>query len=737
LINFKKIEFEFTCGSLYLNLQIRFLIMNRKFQQPSSSILEKGLNKLINISSYTNENVFYEVIKTSNEVLSTNRSSIWIQQQDTLKCQSIYPYFKELQDIKIPYINPEECKKKLQSHRPFLLDLNDNETIICKSFRKYIDKKTTKTILITPIIIKSQIIGIVANASSRNINEWNLSELDFAMVVASIVALHLQLEQKQQEDKKNQDMKSLLNHSDTIIFHWSASEGWPVLSVTSNISIFGYIPEDFLDNKISYSSIIYKDDLEKVSKEIEEYLKNNIDNFKQVYRIRTRDNDIRWIEDSTIVQRDKENEVIGFLGIIHDITKKRALEQNLKENEEKFRAMIESSLSGAFIYRDTYIYTNKAFENMTGYSTNELRTMPPEFILEKKLQEKFHEIVQQRMQGKLLSQSDYQNVTIVRKNGERRIVRITVSTIKYQGDYAGAGTIMDITDLMKEKKVHNLLARALKQTDDIVYITDVNGNITYVNDSTLKNYGYAEEELLGKNAKIFASGKYEKSFYKEFWNTILTGKNCHYIMVNHTKEGKLLYEEKVITPILNENNEIESFVSTATNITKRIELEKKLEKMAIIDNLTNLYNRHKINEVINNELEKVKRYNENIIIVMFDIDHFKHVNDTYGHDVGDEVLKFLSQIVLKSIRKVDTVGRWGGEEFIVVLSHIDLPHAYAKVESIRKKIENSLIDGKCKITVSFGVTQFLQTDTTIKLLKRVDDTLYEAKKSGRNTVVVK
>lgn len=710
--------------------------MNKKFLQPSSS-LERGLNQLIYISSFANENVFYEIVKTANEVLSTNRSSIWIQKQNTLKCQSIYPYFKQLQDIEIPYKNPAECKTKLQSHRPFLLNLNDDETIVCKSFRKYIDTKTTKTILITPIIIKSKIIGIVANSSSRDLNEWHESELNFAMIVASIVALHIQLVQKKQENQKNQEMKSLLDNSDTIIFHWSASEGWPVLSVTNNISMFGYLPEDFIDNRISYASSIYKDDLEKVSREVEKYLKNNIDNFKQIYRIKTKNDDIRWIEDTTIVQRDKKNEVIGFLGIIHDITEQRALEQNLKENEEKFRAMIESSLAGAFIYRDTYIYVNKAFENITGYSADELYKKAPQFILEKKLQKKFQEIGQQRIKGKLLSKSDYQNVTIFRKDGEQRIVKLTVSTIKYKGTYAGAGTLMDITDLMKEKKVHNLLAKALKQTDDIVYITDVKGNITYVNDSTLKNYGYTREELLGENPKIFASGKHEKSFYEKFWKTILTGKNYHHIMINATKNGDLLYEEKIVTPIFNENNELESFVSTGTNITKRIELEKELEKMAIIDHLTNLYNRHKLNEVIRNELEQVKRYNEDAVIVMCDIDHFKHINDTYGHDVGDEVLKFLSQLLLKSIRKVDVVGRWGGEEFIMILSHIDLSHAYVKVESIRKKIENSLIDGKYKITVSFGMTQFLQTDTTTKLLRRVDDILYKAKQSGRNKVIAK
>jgi len=159
--------------------------------------------------------------------------------------------------------------------------------------------------------------------------------------------------------------------------------------------------------------------------------------------------------------------------------------------------------------------------------------------------------------------------------------------------------------------------------------------------------------------------------------------------------------------------------------------------MAIIDNLTQIYNRHKLNEIIEKELERVKRYKIDNVIVMLDIDHFKIVNDTYGHDVGDIVLKFLSQTILHSIRKVDTFGRWGGEEFILVLSHVDIAQAVKKVELIRKKIEESLIDGKYKITISMGVTQFKQDDTNTQLLKRVDDALYEAKESGRNKIVVK
>ncbi|SFV59379.1 diguanylate cyclase/phosphodiesterase (GGDEF & EAL domains) with PAS/PAC sensor(s) [hydrothermal vent metagenome] len=700
-------------------------------------ILEKALNDLIYISSCNDENIFPKILKIFNNAISSNRSSIWIKDERHLKCLSVYPNIEQLQNLQVPFNDPSPCLKKLQSHKPFLLNLENDFEMLCEEFKKYIDRKTTKTILITPIIVNSKIIGIVANSSTKKTDEWNDYEVNFAMVAATILSLHIQTQRVEQISQKLQEMKSLLDNSKTIIFHWSNDEGWPVISVTENIAMFGYSAEDFLNNKITYSSIIYKDDLETVSKEVAYYLEHNIDRFVQVYRIQTANGDIRWIEDTTVVQRDKENKAIGFLGIIHDITEKREIENRLKENEAKFKAMVESSLAGVFVYRDTYLYINSAFEEITGYSENQLKKMMPESVLEKKLQKSFHEIGQKRIQGKLLAPSAYQDIPIIRKDGQKRIIRLSASTILYEGNYAGAGTVVDVTDIVREKKQRMMLSQTLKQTDDIVYITKIDGSIIYVNESTIKNYGYTKEELLGSSPQIFASGKYDKSFFKKLWEIILSGKNYNAVLTNRTKDGKLLYEEKNITPILNENNEIESFVSTGTNITKRVELEKKLKKMAIIDNLTQVYNRHKLNEIIQAEIEMVKRYEENSAIVMIDIDHFKYVNDTYGHDIGDVVLKFLCQTILHSIRKVDTFGRWGGEEFILILSHLDISQALIKAESIRKTIENSLIDGKYKITISMGVTKFKNEDTMTQLLKRVDDLLYEAKETGRNKVVAK
>ena len=119
---------------------------------------------------------------------------------------------------------------------------------------------------------------------------------------------------------------------------------------------------------------------------------------------------------------------------------------------------------------------------------------------------------------------------------------------------------------------------------------------------------------------------------------------------------------------------------------------------------------------------------------MFDIDHFKKVNDTYGHAVGDYVLKTLSQIAKKNIREIDYLIRWGGEEFIVIALDTKLRGAEVLAEKIRKAIEDYNFEKVGRVTVSFGVTQFTQDDTEDSFMKRADDALYQAKEKGRNRV---
>jgi diguanylate cyclase (GGDEF)-like protein len=162
----------------------------------------------------------------------------------------------------------------------------------------------------------------------------------------------------------------------------------------------------------------------------------------------------------------------------------------------------------------------------------------------------------------------------------------------------------------------------------------------------------------------------------------------------------------------------------------------RLEKLAITDRLTGLYNRNKLDEVFAYELAQAERYGKPLSIIMADIDKFKSVNDTYGHQVGDSVLCDFAAIMRELARDTDTPGRWGGEEFLIICSHVDLNGAQILAERIRAAIDTHSFSVVGHKTSSFGVSSYRPKDTSETMVKRADDALYEAKENGRNRVVL-
>ena len=171
-------------------------------------------------------------------------------------------------------------------------------------------------------------------------------------------------------------------------------------------------------------------------------------------------------------------------------------------------------------------------------------------------------------------------------------------------------------------------------------------------------------------------------------------------------------------------------------ISKRKKAEKELEKLAHFDELTSIFNRRQINLTLDRQIHIANRYHNDLSIIFFDIDHFKNVNDTFGHDAGDKVLIKISQLVQNQLRKSDTFGRWGGEEFLIILPETSQENAYKVAENLRKVIENNDFEEIGKITCSFGVYQISIEDNLESAIKKVDNLLYKAKESGRNQVVM-
>ena len=156
--------------------------------------------------------------------------------------------------------------------------------------------------------------------------------------------------------------------------------------------------------------------------------------------------------------------------------------------------------------------------------------------------------------------------------------------------------------------------------------------------------------------------------------------------------------------------------------------------MSITDYLTKLYNRREIESVIETEITRADRYSTNFSIVFIDIDKFKNINDTFGHNVGDDVLVELSKILKLKSRKTDTVGRWGGEEFIIVCSETDIDGAFDFANNLRETIENHKFLTVKQITISCGISQYEKTDTLSSVIAKADGALYQAKETGRNKV---
>lgn len=275
------------------------------------------------------------------------------------------------------------------------------------------------------------------------------------------------------------------------------------------------------------------------------------------------------------------------------------------------------------------------------------------------------------------------------------------------------------------------LSYAVEQSPNTVVITDPNGNIQYVNRKFTQLTGYTSEEVIGKNPSILKSNKMPDEIYKDMWDVIISGREWSGEIINKKKNGEYYWEKTLIGPIKNLEGVITHFVSVKEDVTERKMMEEALKRLSTTDKLTQAYNRTKFDEIILKEFAFSKRHNKPLSLIMIDIDHFKSINDTFGHNTGDYVLKTVSGIIKNTIRETDYLVRWGGEEFLVLATNTRLDEVKELSERIRNEIEKYTFD-QGKTTTSLGITQYKTGDTVHNFLKRADEALYLAKKNGRN-----
>jgi diguanylate cyclase (GGDEF)-like protein/PAS domain S-box-containing protein len=254
--------------------------------------------------------------------------------------------------------------------------------------------------------------------------------------------------------------------------------------------------------------------------------------------------------------------------------------------------------------------------------------------------------------------------------------------------------------------------------------TDPKGKILSISEAFSKLSGYSKDELVGKTHSILRDPDVDSSLYKELWSTIKSGKIWRGSFSNIKKDGSKYIARIRIVPIFDSNDKIIEYIAFRYDITA--------SELAKFDPLTQLYNKSSFEDFF----DKYRDKKQTLSILIVDLDHFKKVNDTYGHLKGDEILIKFADILRKNTRDDDICSRWGGEEFIILLPNSNIKTAYEIAERIRVSTEEELSIDNQAISCSIGVAQVKDNESYEKLFKRVDKYLYQAKSTGRNKTVV-
>jgi len=335
--------------------------------------------------------------------------------------------------------------------------------------------------------------------------------------------------------------------------------------------------------------------------------------------------------------------------------------------------------------------------------------------------------------------------------GEKRFSAVTMAP-EYSDTGEVVGAVSVAIDMTEQYRLQQQLLATTNEMSDlraaldahaIVAVTDEHGVITQANDKFCSISQYAREELIGNTHALINSGMHSRAFFVDLWRTIVRGEVWSGEICNRAKDGSLYWVQTTIVPVERGARGTRQYISIRADITERKRIELEMQQMAYQDVLTRLPNRRLLLDRLSHSLDLTERSGQHGALIFIDLDNFKGVNDTLGHDQGDELLKLTARRLTQGVRKSDTVARLAGDEFVVLLADLGADQLEATVLAgeIGEKLLALLsrpyaLDGDdVTCTPSMGVVLYQGSERSADaLLKQADIALYQAKEAGRNTL---
>lgn len=396
-----------------------------------------------------------------------------------------------------------------------------------------------------------------------------------------------------------------------------------------------------------------------------------------------------------------------------------------------------------------FLYVNRAWRETLGYDDAEIATLSVFDILDPDCRESCATLFRDIAAGKI---SHTYEVVFIAKGGRRIPVEGKIGTDFKDGELvATRGIFRDISqrkeaeDLLRDQKL--LTEKLIRYSAVPIFVLDPQHRVTYWNRACEILTGIPAEQMVGTT-------NHWQAFYTEerpcladlvIRSASLSDLDTLYSAARNSdllEEGIRAEEwlDKVggarrylacdAVPIYNHGKELVAVIETLHDLTERKKMEEALTRLATTDTLTGICNRGKIEESLRQEMARAARYGSPLTIILFDLDYFKKINDSLGHSIGDQVLKEVAATVGKQIRETDMLGRWGGEEFMVLCPGVVAQDAVTIAEKLRQRVEELPLG----VTISCGLADYQAGESMDALINRADKALYSAKRSGRNLV---
>lgn len=460
--------------------------------------------------------------------------------------------------------------------------------------------------------------------------------------------------------------------------------------------------------------------------------------------------EIRMLHTSAEVYFNEEGQSVSLVGVSYDITEDWLHQKTILETEQRWKHALEGSGAGVWDWNvpdNVVVFSDQLLATLgyvpgdiVGKMENWLKLIHPQDI------ERVTADINRMLSGE---KPEYRNEhRIQTKDGSWKWMLGSATVGERDAENNAIRVIGTKTDISWRKQAELALQQSEERFRNAfdtaaigMAIVGLDGRWLEVNGALCRMLGYSEEELMGKSF-VDVTHPDDLDLDLDYVRKLLNGDLEHYQMEKRYfhKTGDIIYVLLSVSLVRNEKGEVIHFISQIEDVTARKSESDRIRQMAYHDTLTGLPNRRLFDERIGHTLAHAKRVGYPIALMFIDVDHFKQINDTHGHDVGDEILKSVADRMMHCIRKTDTLSRVGGDEFVILLTEIKKPEdAQVVAENILETVSQPLHvhTHDFRITLSIGVAIFsgdLETETASELTKKADLALYEVKSAGRNGV---